>query len=80
MEKIAKFIRKLSATEQRVIASLLTALINESYEGLDIKKLKGYTDVYRARKGDLRVIFQKRTGDVRILEISRRSERTYKNL
>ncbi len=78
MDKISKLLKKLSAKEQERLEEILAVLMSEDTSSLDIKKLKGVDDVYRVRTGDLRVIFQKQGGEIRILEISRRDESTYK--
>ncbi len=78
MDKISKLLKKLSAKEQERLEEILAVLMSEDSSSLDIKKLKGVDDVYRVRTGDLRVIFQKQGGEIRILEISRRDESTYK--
>ena len=47
-------------------------------ESMDVKKLKARDDVYRARKGDLRVIFRRADdGQIFILAVERRSDTTY---
>ncbi|MDQ1299538.1 MAG: hypothetical protein QG636_206 [Patescibacteria group bacterium] len=78
MDKISKLLKKLSAKEQERLEEILAVLMSEDSSSLDIKKLKGVDDVYRVRTGDLRVIFQKQGGEIRILEISQRDESTYK--
>jgi len=51
-----KFIAKLDKTSQERIATGLKGLLYSPPEG-DIKRLKGYTDLYRLRIGSFRVIF-----------------------
>lgn len=51
-----KFIAKLDKTSQERIATGLKGLLSSPAEG-DIKRLKGYTDLYRLRIGSFRVIF-----------------------
>src|SRR3989344_1809659 len=46
---------------------------------VDIKKLSGYSDVYRVRTGNIRIIFLDDKRHAEVLEISRRSEKTYKD-
>ena len=79
-QKARKAIKKLPEHYKRRIIELLL-IIRENpvpAEYYDIKKLKGYTDTYRARIGDVRVIYEilwdlKR---VHVLLIERR-ERAY---
>jgi mRNA-degrading endonuclease RelE of RelBE toxin-antitoxin system len=79
MDKITKLLKKLSAKERGHLEEVLAMLISGDSSSLDIKKLKGVNDIYRLRTGDLRVIFQKQGKKIRILEVSRRDENTYKN-
>lgn len=48
-----KFIDKLPMNEQRRIVKAIEKLPN----GDDIKKLKGYNDIYRLRVGDYRILY-----------------------
>lgn len=77
MDKIQKELNKLSIKEREVIASLLCRLRIWDIKGLDIKKLKGYSDIYRTRKGSLRIIFQVREGEIFLAKIDRRDDQTY---
>jgi mRNA-degrading endonuclease RelE of RelBE toxin-antitoxin system len=79
-DKIAKLLAKLSRPELLSVKNITSKITKGDTKGLDIKKLKGETDIYRVRKGQLRIIFQKRANqEVELLQISRRSEKTYKN-
>lgn len=80
MDKITKLLKKLSSKERERLQEMLTLLISGDTSSLDIKKLKGVDDIYRVRNGDTRIIFQKQGKEIRILEVSRRDEGTYKNL
>jgi mRNA-degrading endonuclease RelE of RelBE toxin-antitoxin system len=47
---------------------------------MDIKKLRGYDDIFRVRKGSLRVMYRKDTKrEIFVLAIERRGEDTYKH-
>ena len=54
-------------------------LVSGDVSTLDIKKLKGVDDIYRVRIGNLRIIFKKEPKDIRILDIGRRDENTYRD-
>ena len=59
-QKARKAIKKLPEHYKRRIIELLL-IIRENpvpAEYYDIKKLKGHTDTYRARIGDMRVIYE----------------------
>lgn len=78
-DKIKKALAKLSPKERIVLESILGKIISNNLSGLDVKQLKGNKNIYRVRVGTIRVIFTKEsTEDIKLLEISRRSEKTYK--
>lgn len=78
MDKIEKALKKLSAKEQAQIKQILSRLNSGKLDGLDVKKLKGRDDIFRARKGDLRIIYRFENRNIFILSIDRRNEGTYK--
>jgi len=78
MPSLEKLLSKFSKEERKVIEFLIEEIIALRWRDLDIKKLKGYQDVFRVRKGDLRIIFAKDKRDIFILSIDRRRESTYK--
>jgi mRNA interferase RelE/StbE len=78
MDKIEKALAKLTAAERMRVKKALAVLLGGKMMGLDVKKLKGHSDIFRLRIGNLRVIYQKKKEKVFILIIARRSEKTYK--
>ncbi len=78
MDKIKKTLRKLTSKERDRVKGILKQLNSRNISGLDIKKLKGREDIFRARKGDIRIIYQLTKKGIFILAIERRSEKTYK--
>lgn len=81
MDKIQKALQKLSGKERKRIKEVLVRLENKNFEGLQIRKLKGYSDVFRIRKGDIRIIYRtSETSEIFILATERRSEKTYRNV
>ncbi len=78
MDKIGKALQKFNAKEKRQIEFVLKKLRSKKNQGLDIKKLKGRNDIFRVRKGDLRIIYRFERNDIFILAIDRRREDTYK--
>ncbi len=76
-DRIEKALRKLSEKERSAIKEILLMIRNNKLTGLDIKKLKGRDDVFRIRKGSLRIILKKDAGSWFLLAIERRSETTY---
>jgi len=78
MDKIAKALKKLTQKEQKLIKEILVKLKNKQLENLDRKKLKGRDDIFRIRKGQLRIIYrQDQKGNIFILAIEKRSDTTY---
>ena len=81
MDKIDKFLNKLNIDDYLEIKSILKKISLDDYSGLDIKKLKGFKDIFRIRKGKIRIIFQKDSNGsgYYVLDIHFRNEKTYKN-
>ena len=80
MNKIAKALRNLSSYEREAIKGILLKIKNGSLSGFDLKKLKNCNDIFRVRKGKLRIIFKKKDDNQYfILTIERRSDKTYNN-
>lgn len=78
MDKIAKAIKKLNSQEQYQIKKILIQINNFNFKGLNILKLKGYENIYRVRKGRLRIIFRiDENKEIYLLAIERRNEKTY---
>ncbi len=78
MDRIKKVLTRLGAKEREIIKKILAEIAAGQFEHLDIKKLKERKDVFRARKGDLRIIFRKYENEIFILAIERRNESAYK--
>ncbi|MEK7560373.1 MAG: hypothetical protein AAB539_00240 [Patescibacteria group bacterium] len=57
----------------------MTKIVQTDFVGLDCKKLKGLQNIFRVRKGKIRIIFgMGDRGQPAILAIERRRENTYK--
>lgn len=79
MDKIKKALRKLTVGERKQVNVILCQLKTVITKGLDIKKLKGYGDIFRVRKGAIRILYRiDNKGKIFILAIERRRENTYK--
>ena len=77
MNKIEKFLKKLSKKERLNIENLIRNILNDNTSHLYIKKLVGRQDIYRVRKGNIRIIYQKTAKDIRLLLLEKRSDNTY---
>ena len=80
MDKVSKFLQRLTKKEFLETEKLIERIIAGDIAKLNVKKLKGTSHLFRVRKGGIRVIFQRKDGIVRILEIERRGEQTYRHL
>lgn len=78
MDQINKALNKLTAKERKQLTGLLDRIASGDLEGLDIKKLVGKKQVYRVRKGDLRIVFEKQGTAIYIRSLERRSTNTYR--
>ena len=58
MESLDKKLRKFSVKERGVIKNIVSKIINRDFDGLDCKKLKGLKNIFRIRKGRIRIIFE----------------------
>jgi mRNA interferase RelE/StbE len=78
MPALRKLLSKFDEAERKIIETLIEKVISLNWHGLDIKKLRGYQNIFRIRKGKIRIIFSKNEKNIFILSIDRRSESTYK--
>jgi mRNA-degrading endonuclease RelE of RelBE toxin-antitoxin system len=80
MDKISKALEKFSNKDKDIIKNILLKIKNNFLLGLDLKKLKNKNDIFRVRKGKVRIIFKiEKDRQVNILAIERRSDKTYNN-
>jgi len=78
MPRLEKLLSKFGKEERETIESLIEALVSLKWRGLDIKKLRGYKNFFRLRKGEIRIIFSRVENNVSIFDIGHRREDTYK--
>lgn len=79
MDKIEKALKRFSEKERVWVKTILRQLRTGDVSGLRIKKLKFREDVFRVRKGKIRIIYRKDVDNkIFILVIDRRREDTYK--
>jgi len=78
MDKIEKALKKLTSKEREIIKGILVKIKNQQLDSLDLKKLKGREDIFRARKGNMRIIYRAdKAGNIFILSVERRNDTTY---
>ncbi len=80
MDKLKKFIDKLTTREKKDLEPILVKLKKLDFRELDVKKLKNTEGLYRVRKGNIRIIYTLKNGVVSLISIERRSDNSYKNL
>lgn len=78
MDKIDKALSKLTFKEKERMKDIIKALQLGRFDNMDIKKLKGFKDIFRVRKGELRIVYQLLGRRIIILKIDKRKEDTYK--
>jgi mRNA-degrading endonuclease RelE of RelBE toxin-antitoxin system len=78
-DKIQKALAKLSAKERKLVEQLVIAIVSDNLHGLDVKHLKGTSNIFRVRKGNLRIIYSNTNKNIQIIQISHRNEKTYKD-
>ena len=76
-DKISKALDKLRDKERLRAKETITLIEHGDITGLDIKKLKGYENLFRVRLGSLRIIYEIKNGTYRALSVTRRGSKTY---
>jgi mRNA-degrading endonuclease RelE of RelBE toxin-antitoxin system len=74
MDKINKFLSKLTKSERLIIQNILRDLLVLKLENYDVKQLKGHKGVFRLRKGNIRIVFIKENETGIILDIDYRKD------
>lgn len=80
MDAILKALKKFSAQERVWSKEIIARLLADDMKNLNIKQLKGRDDIFRVRKGDIRIIYRKQGKQIFILDIGRRNEKIYTSL
>ncbi|MDD3303235.1 MAG: hypothetical protein PHN31_06790 [Candidatus Gracilibacteria bacterium] len=74
MDKITKFLLKLSLKERVLLLSIIQKIMFGNFIGLDLKKMEGENSLYRVRKGKIRIIFYKDSNKIKIIDINYRGQ------
>lgn len=78
MDQAHKFLKKLDSKRRLNIQSILEKLYAKDFSDLDIKKLKGVLNIFRVRKGEIRIIYTiSDDNEIKILKIDFRTDTTY---
>lgn len=74
MDRIEKFLLKLNKQQRAIFLKIFQDILTLSLNSYDIKPLKGLKEIYRLRKGDIRIIFTKTNKQGVILDIAFRKD------
>ncbi len=79
MDKISKTLAKLTAKEKEIVAQIFAKIQTGKTSELDLKKLRGYDDIYRVRFGQWRIIYRTDSqGKIFLVSFDRRNDHTYR--
>lgn len=79
MDRINKALAKVPLKQRIAIDVAIDLIMANQPEGLDVKKVKGVSNIYRVRVGRYRIVFQEAGGQNIILQVAKRDEQTYKD-
>ena len=78
VDNIQKALNKVTVQEKERLQRILTDIARGYFGDYDVKKLKGRNDIYRIRKGKMRIIYRiDKGGEVFLVALERRSDNTY---
>lgn len=79
MDKIQKALDKLTKKKRAVIFEILQKITSNDLSDLKPKKLRGFSNYYRIRSGDLRLVYKTEDNKNILVNIDNRKD-IYKNL
>lgn len=80
VDKLVKFLRKQNPRVARSVLALIEKIMAGDLAECDIKQLKGKANLYRLRKGNIRIIFEKKDNQFKVKKITYRDDQTYQDL
>jgi mRNA-degrading endonuclease RelE of RelBE toxin-antitoxin system len=79
-DRILKFLRKQDRAHRLGLEKVMALILSGDTAGLDIKKLKGSSNIYRARVGQNRIIFSiNNNGLATLIDVKKRDDQTYRD-
>jgi len=78
MDKIEKALSRLGLKEKQKLKTVLLQIERDDFQNLDLKKLKGRKDIFRIRKGNIRIIIYKTNNFIKILSVEHKTSKIYK--
>lgn len=79
MDKIQKFLAKLTKKQRKEIIAIWQKIVQDDVTNLKPKKLAGFSNYYRIRSGNLRMVYKQEEGKNILINIAYRKD-AYKNL
>ena len=79
MDKINKNLLKIPDKQRLLVERAVEQIVKNELSGLDSKKIKGSSNVFRVRVGKYRIIFTKEERQNTINIIAKRDEKTYRD-
>lgn len=80
MHKIDKFLARLDAGRRQKVLAIVERINDGDFAGLDMRKLRGSSDIYRVRIGRMRIKFVMNASGTRIFSIDNRGENTCRGI
>lgn len=77
MNKVSKFLLRLSRTERERIGPVVDMILANELSGLDCKKLQNRGNAHRVRIGRVRILFERVEPENIIIDIGFRNDNTY---
>ena len=78
MDSIGKFLKKISADDRQKLFEAIAMIAAGTFDGLDVRKLKGYEHLFRVRVGKYRIICSYTENGYLVTSIGRRNDTTYR--
>lgn len=79
MDRYLKFFKSLKNSEQTAVIRAWEKILLDELDGLEVKKLREFKNLYRVRTGKIRLVFEKSGGKNRLVNIDYRKG-VYKRL
>lgn len=74
MDRIEKFLLKLDKRKRVIFSQIFEDILKLKLKSYDVKALKGMKNIFRLRKGDVRIVFTKIDSKGYILDIAFRKD------
>ena len=80
VDKAVKFFKRLNKKEAERVSEVLNSVRSNCLDDLDVKKMRGHSNLYRVRVGTIRVVFAKQpvTNKHKVVFVGRRGSSEYK--